>query len=976
MIVPSLRQLLGMWRDRFGYMPLTLSEAEALDNRIVSPDTDSAQLLKKCLAPSSAPAPQTPHRTLRSGRAQEINSLQQEPEQGRDMPGPSPCQEKLPEAAAPVPALPAAKNEPEQRSSAAITPDSTGKSEATAAISLAGRSESAGTGRGHACQPCKASGACRDSAADTCGRQMPMMAPRPNLQQQQAQQDAFIARGIAMSLRQYVKGFHEELLQKNEAMAKELARLRQENEQLKYQAREASRQSAVPQQAEPTTVTQPDQDARACMLPSHVGQPKPHLEGKAPATEAAAPATATPDLPAERLDMATPQAASAAAAEGCGLPTHGHSRGVPIGLECRSSGTICDGSAREQVFPPDPSSPPTESASVEKPSDADSEEQKQPDKIMVDAAAAVDLALNEAAQGAAASSREQLATLTATREATLPSAACIHNMHATLTEAYNSGFGSQCTAPDEQVLDSLEHMQEDGSDAAMTASQERCEEGCGSRQEADRAADGAEGASCRPDQAAGGVHAAVSEPGQAAEELHDKLGSVVALVSAVCGSFSPHETAGALLQNLQGVLAEIQHDAAQIALQLSSAEPASQVPAAQPAGISQDDDITTAAPCTMEADSQAAMQPDVDGVATLQPADSFNGQTAPAGAHSSAEGSEHKQQEEVTTAKAAVAQFSGDASGPKQEPENWQPRLRPKAHSAAGRAAASARTSPRSAGVKGKSAPHSWPSAMRRAVKSVFSLGTARLVPRQRTPLQQAASKAAEEHADDKGTRHAEEKSAPFAPVAPAATKTENILGAAEARKPGKAAAAGLQDENTAPQQRSQDTFDTKLQASDHADESAEALVCAAAPTTAPLSPRSMRRENAGDPQTAEVAAQPQTVHFPSQADTMDSMQQATTTAQRTQLLFDSLKKPLLPGSAKRKAPGEDGSSAAWEWAVPFKQQRTLDASSLPSAQDASTCVRQTDSGQHDDFEGQVSMEVALQQTAMFCSQLGSSWDD
>ncbi len=51
MIVPSLRQLLGMWRDRFGYMPLTLSEAEALDNRIVSPDTDSAQLLKKCLAP-------------------------------------------------------------------------------------------------------------------------------------------------------------------------------------------------------------------------------------------------------------------------------------------------------------------------------------------------------------------------------------------------------------------------------------------------------------------------------------------------------------------------------------------------------------------------------------------------------------------------------------------------------------------------------------------------------------------------------------------------------------------------------------------------------------------------------------------------------------------------------------------------------------------------------------------------------------
>ncbi len=448
---------------------------------------------------------------------------------------------------------------------------------------------------------------------------------------------------------------------------------------------------------------------------------------------------------------------------------------------------------------------------------------------------------------------------------------------------------------------------------------------------------------------------------------------------------------------VQGVLAEIQQDAAQIAHQLSSAEPAYQVPAAQPAGISQDDDITPAAPCTIEADSQAAMQPDADGVANLQPADSFNGQSAPAGAHSSAEGSEHKQQEEVTTATAAVMQFSGDASGPKQEPDTWQPRLRPKSHSAAGRAATSARASPRSAGVKGKSAPHSWPSAMRRAVRSVFSIGTARLVPRQRTPQQQAASKAAEEPAYDKGTGQAEERSAPFAPVAPATTKTDSILGAAGARKPGKAAAAGLQDENTAPQQRSQDTFDTKLQASDHADESAEALVSALAPAAAPLSPRSMRRENAGDPQTAEAAAQPQTGEIQSQADTMDSMQQATTTAQmvsfvdpgtsqpltqasahsqpplnpslpaaassnkatsqqwhavqadseasgadsrlplrpaaQTQLLFDSLMKPLLPGSAKRKAPGEDGSSPAWVWAVPFKQQRTLDASGLPSAQ-------------------------------------------
>lgn len=51
MIVPSMRQLLGMWRDKFGFVPLTLAEAEALDDRIVSPDSDSAQLLKKALGP-------------------------------------------------------------------------------------------------------------------------------------------------------------------------------------------------------------------------------------------------------------------------------------------------------------------------------------------------------------------------------------------------------------------------------------------------------------------------------------------------------------------------------------------------------------------------------------------------------------------------------------------------------------------------------------------------------------------------------------------------------------------------------------------------------------------------------------------------------------------------------------------------------------------------------------------------------------
>lgn len=51
MIVASMRQLLGMWGNKFDFVPLTLAEAEALDDRIVSPDSDSAQLLKKALGP-------------------------------------------------------------------------------------------------------------------------------------------------------------------------------------------------------------------------------------------------------------------------------------------------------------------------------------------------------------------------------------------------------------------------------------------------------------------------------------------------------------------------------------------------------------------------------------------------------------------------------------------------------------------------------------------------------------------------------------------------------------------------------------------------------------------------------------------------------------------------------------------------------------------------------------------------------------
>ena len=49
LVLPSLRRLLPMWLERFGCQPLTLAEAQALESRIVFPDTDSAQLLKKAL---------------------------------------------------------------------------------------------------------------------------------------------------------------------------------------------------------------------------------------------------------------------------------------------------------------------------------------------------------------------------------------------------------------------------------------------------------------------------------------------------------------------------------------------------------------------------------------------------------------------------------------------------------------------------------------------------------------------------------------------------------------------------------------------------------------------------------------------------------------------------------------------------------------------------------------------------------------
>ena len=52
LVLPSLRGLLPLWLERFACQPLTLAEAQALESRIVFPDTESAQLLKKALQAS------------------------------------------------------------------------------------------------------------------------------------------------------------------------------------------------------------------------------------------------------------------------------------------------------------------------------------------------------------------------------------------------------------------------------------------------------------------------------------------------------------------------------------------------------------------------------------------------------------------------------------------------------------------------------------------------------------------------------------------------------------------------------------------------------------------------------------------------------------------------------------------------------------------------------------------------------------
>ena len=47
LVVPSVKTLVGMWTCKFGFLDLSMLECEALEDRIVTPDTSSATMLKK-----------------------------------------------------------------------------------------------------------------------------------------------------------------------------------------------------------------------------------------------------------------------------------------------------------------------------------------------------------------------------------------------------------------------------------------------------------------------------------------------------------------------------------------------------------------------------------------------------------------------------------------------------------------------------------------------------------------------------------------------------------------------------------------------------------------------------------------------------------------------------------------------------------------------------------------------------------------
>lgn len=57
LVLPSINSVLPMWTGKFHFIPLTIEEHQALQSHIVSPDFDSAQLVKKPLFGKAATRP-------------------------------------------------------------------------------------------------------------------------------------------------------------------------------------------------------------------------------------------------------------------------------------------------------------------------------------------------------------------------------------------------------------------------------------------------------------------------------------------------------------------------------------------------------------------------------------------------------------------------------------------------------------------------------------------------------------------------------------------------------------------------------------------------------------------------------------------------------------------------------------------------------------------------------------------------------
>ena len=47
LVMPAVKSVSSMWIKKFGYMPASMAECQDMDERIVMPDADCAQLLKK-----------------------------------------------------------------------------------------------------------------------------------------------------------------------------------------------------------------------------------------------------------------------------------------------------------------------------------------------------------------------------------------------------------------------------------------------------------------------------------------------------------------------------------------------------------------------------------------------------------------------------------------------------------------------------------------------------------------------------------------------------------------------------------------------------------------------------------------------------------------------------------------------------------------------------------------------------------------